>query len=45
MIVFKRQLYSQLEQREYNIISDIYQSGIKRTKKSTLEELEEAQET
>ena len=33
MIVLKRQLYSQLEQREYNIISDIYHSGIKRTKK------------
>lgn len=38
MIILKRQLYSyiELEQREYNIISDLYHSGIKRTYKKNV---------
>lgn len=38
MIILKRQLYSQIEpeQREYNIISDLYHSGIKKTYKKSV---------
>lgn len=38
MIILKRQLYSYIEpeQREYNIISDLYHSGIKRTYKKNV---------
>ena len=33
MIILKRMYYSEIEQKEFNVISDIYHSGLKRTYK------------
>lgn len=45
MIILKRMYYSEPEQREYNIISDLYHSGAKRTYKKHVGKIKKKIET